>query len=278
MVIGGVGGSGTRIVADMVRGLGTDLGNDLNDSSDNLWATLLLRRPVWYRENRLDGGHEIDRALTVLERTMNGRLEVDAAVEHLLEGASHELREQGLSEAWTRARIKNMIERRSSGAVRTSWGWKEPNSHVYVEFIARHFTDALYVHVIRHGLDMAFSTNQWQVRTWGWLFGITTTDIVDPATSLDYWLKANQAAMTVAARTFGPRFLLVDYDALCVTPEREARRIASFVGAEPSSAELTRVAGPARAPYSSGRWRRFGIDPFRPDQLADVAALGFEVD
>ncbi len=60
---------------------------------------------------------------------MQGRLEVDPAVERLLERAGRELREQGLSEAWTRTRIENMIERGGSGSrSNTWWGWKEPNS------------------------------------------------------------------------------------------------------------------------------------------------------
>ena len=86
---------------------------------------------------------------------------------------------------------------------------------------------------------MAFGTNQWQALTWGWLFGIAPTDHVDPATSLDYWLMANTAAIDAATRAFGPRFLLVGYDTLCANPEREARRIASLLGIELSPPQLT---------------------------------------
>ncbi len=224
IVIAGVGGSGTRVVAEIVRGLDVYLGEDLNESSDNLWATLLLRRPNWYLEHGSDRGRAVDDALTVLDGAMNGRLDVDADVELLLACAGRELRDQGLSETWTRARIDALLEHGRSGKPRPRWGWKEPNSHVYLDSIGRHFAGARYVHVIRHGLDMAFSANQWQVRTWGWLFGITVAERVDPATALDYWLMANHAAIDAATRSFGPRFLLVNYDALCAEPEREASR------------------------------------------------------
>ncbi len=45
VVIGGVGGSGTRVVAAILSTLGFHLGNDLNESMDNLWTTLLFKRP-----------------------------------------------------------------------------------------------------------------------------------------------------------------------------------------------------------------------------------------
>lgn len=278
IVVAGVGGSGTRVVAEMVRGLGVYLGDDLNESSDNLWATLLLRRPNWYLEHRSDGGCATEHALTVLDGAMNGRLNVDADVELLLASAGQELRDQGLSEKWTRARIDSLLDHGRSGNSRPRWGWKEPNSHVYLDSIGRHFAGARYVHVIRHGLDMAFSANQWQVRTWGWLFGITVTDRVDPATALDYWLMANHSAIDAAIRSFGPRFLLVNYDALCADPEREASRIASFVSDDLSAPEAGHFGEQLAPPGTSGRWRRFGTVPFRREQLAQVAALGFDID
>ena len=44
IVIGGVGGSGTRLIAQILKELGYHLGNYLNLSEDNLWFTLLFKR------------------------------------------------------------------------------------------------------------------------------------------------------------------------------------------------------------------------------------------
>ena len=53
------------------------------------------------------------------------------------------------------------------------WGWKEPNSHLMIRHLHRHFGDRLrYVHVIRNGLDMAQSRNQLQLIRWGSVFGV----------------------------------------------------------------------------------------------------------
>jgi hypothetical protein len=48
VAVGGVGGSGTRLVAHVMLELGYYLGPDLNESLDTLWFTLLFKRPeIW---------------------------------------------------------------------------------------------------------------------------------------------------------------------------------------------------------------------------------------
>ena len=44
VAVGGVGGSGTRIVAHLLRELGFDIGDDLNESLDDLCFTALFKR------------------------------------------------------------------------------------------------------------------------------------------------------------------------------------------------------------------------------------------
>ena len=44
VAIGGVGGSGTRLIAQILHEAGFYLGDDLSYAIDNLWFTLLFRR------------------------------------------------------------------------------------------------------------------------------------------------------------------------------------------------------------------------------------------
>ena len=44
VAIGGVGGSGTRLIAQFLNSLGYYMGDNLNPSADNLWFTLLFKR------------------------------------------------------------------------------------------------------------------------------------------------------------------------------------------------------------------------------------------
>jgi len=44
VAIGGVGGSGTRLIAQCLKELGYFIGSDLNESNDNLLFTALFKR------------------------------------------------------------------------------------------------------------------------------------------------------------------------------------------------------------------------------------------
>ncbi len=61
--VGGVGGSGTRVFAQILQGLGVQLGPCLNDALDNLWFTSLLKRPEWVRRQRASAVSDIPKVL-----------------------------------------------------------------------------------------------------------------------------------------------------------------------------------------------------------------------
>ena len=44
VIVGGIGGSGTRLIAMILASLGLNIGNDLNEAYDNLTFTLLFKR------------------------------------------------------------------------------------------------------------------------------------------------------------------------------------------------------------------------------------------
>ena len=69
VIIGGVGGSGTRVVAEIINLLGFYIGDDLNPAKDNLWFLLLFKRPRWFRRARHDK-HEIFTGLSLLSKAM----------------------------------------------------------------------------------------------------------------------------------------------------------------------------------------------------------------
>src|SRR5215469_6992799 len=54
VAIGGIGGSGTRVVATFLHMLDYYLGDDLNESLDNLWFTLLFKRRSVLLEDEQD--------------------------------------------------------------------------------------------------------------------------------------------------------------------------------------------------------------------------------
>ena len=49
VAVGALGGSGTRVVAQIISDLGVDIGDNLNYPNDNLIFTALFRAPKWYK-------------------------------------------------------------------------------------------------------------------------------------------------------------------------------------------------------------------------------------
>lgn len=279
VVIGGVGGSGTRVVARIVNELGYFMGNDQSPQEDNMWFTLLFRRPQWYAAQVESNGTQIDRTLGYFEQAMTGTLRVDDELRAFVADATVEMDAQGRTREWTEGRIENIFDSRWLRPRERNWGWKEPNSHFYLDQLNSHFGDRLrYIHVMRHGLDMAWSANQHQVERWGPLFGIHTgPGPVDPSASLDFWIAANVRAIEVG-KTLGDRFMLVNFDELSRNPHSLLGGLFEFLDCQVPDVQSATLAAQFKVPETVGRYRAAGLSSFSPDQLEQVRALGFTVE
>jgi hypothetical protein len=284
VVIGGVGGSGTRLIAEMLRRTGIHLGRDLNSAADNLWFTMLFRRPRWFERSVDSGGSDILRALGWLEDAMLGRLRPGLELDRLLDGAVDEVVAQGLDRHFVEERRRRFL---TWGSIEPDdlvlWGWKEPNSHIYLEFLARHFGQRMrYVHVIRDGMELVRRGNHRQVQNWGSQFGVSfeaASRSSDPvalrAAVLDYWISANLRVLRLGPELFGERFLVVNLNELRRDPIPATTRLLQHIDLEASHdlvlslVQMTEppTNHPAPADY-------YGLTH---EQRQGFAALGFEI-
>lgn len=286
IVVAGLGGSGTRVVADILAGAGVFMGTDLNDDSDNIWFTLLFKRPDWFRAHR-ESDREIFEVFSTFERAMTGRLTRSAAELRVLwQAASHMMRHgydrqrRNRGVLWSMSRLVKIL--RSSPPppeAWRAWGWKEPNSHIYLNHIIRYWPEVRYIHVIRHGLDMAYSGNQNQLHNWGWLWGIQDAEAAanPPGVALRFWIMSNQTALETAREKLGERSLVIRFEDLCRTPTTEIRRLLDFAGVTWTESDVARLARIPRLPSSSGRYREKGLAAFPEADIAAVRDFGFDV-
>ncbi len=86
IVVGGVGGSGTRVVEEIMRRLDIYTGSDLNVAGDNRWFTFLCKLPRWDMEAPAPKS-SVSRALATLETAMTGRVEFSAQDRRTLDEA-----------------------------------------------------------------------------------------------------------------------------------------------------------------------------------------------
>ena len=106
VVIGGVGGSGTRLFATILKDLGFYLGADLNAAFDNLWFTLLFKRQeLWPPETHKK---ELTELLQIFCAAMiDGFSPNDSDLERIKSLAKNARPQH--SEAWLSERVESML-------------------------------------------------------------------------------------------------------------------------------------------------------------------------
>jgi hypothetical protein len=283
VIIGGVGGSGTRVVADIINHLGFYIGDDLNPAKDNLWFLLLFKRPRWFGRAHHDN-KKIFTGLSLFSKAMlhrSGfegpelRFLIRAVFEVSIFGHNHKGDGRGL---WPFLRAWKMVAGQPKVTLNQGrWGWKEPNSHIYLEYIAAYFSKFKYIHTIRHGLDMAFSENQQQLYNWGPILGLElpTSRSEEPAASLKFWIESNRRVMQTGEILGDHKFLIVNFDRLCLSPKSEIQKIVSFLNIQPDAEKLEALNRIPQKPKSLGRYRAHTISQFDPGDLNELENFGF---
>ena len=241
IAVGAVGGSGTRILAQILAEAGVAMATPSNDAHDALeWPPM----------------HPIIHTDKLQSMPLETRLRAAFwGLEFLL------------------------LKRREQLGLSGRTGWKVPATHLWLRELADYFPAIQYIHIIRNGLDMAYSGNQRQLSMWGEYVGLHTqfddTGRAAAGDAMEYWLIANEKAMEVGAPLEG-QFLLVRYEALCQAPDSELERIFSFLELDIDVAERAALADRIRPPATLNRFRHHKWrDDFTQVQLQRLEALGY---
>jgi Sulfotransferase family len=244
IAIGAVGGSGTRAMAAILEAAGVAMASPLNRAGDAMeWPPMRkLLTPA------------------AIERHSRERL-----MHNILYG------------------FESLLDlRRGTLGLNGRVCWKVPGTFLWLEDFASYFPGIQYIHMIRHGLDMAYSDNQNQAYNWSSRFDIEVELLqngrVAPGSVLEYWLRANEYATQTGERLLGDRLLVVRFEELCQSPAREIQRILAALQLQVSESALEELAATIAPPSSLGRYRQFDWKrDFSSDQLQRLEALGFSV-
>lgn len=268
IAVGGVGGSGTRLVAAMLKEAGIYIGDDLNKANDNLWFTLLFKQA-----NLLEcPGEKIRPLIDIFANGMMGRHVWEKEHVEMIESLASENRSY-CSKYWLQRRAKLLLRHKTSLCESSVFGWKEPNTHLFLDHFKSNFPNLKYIHVYRNGLDMAYSKNQNQVNFWGRHF-IPELNIVTPKESLKFWSLTNKRTIKFC-NELNIDHLIVNFDKLCIEKKQEIKKIASFIGVNESI--LANFEKIIEKPKSLGRFKKYGIESFEEEDISYVASLGFEI-
>jgi hypothetical protein len=223
VVIGGFGGSGTRVVARIAKGAGFFRGTNLNESEDAMEFVEFYDR--WVNRYLL-------RRLVPFYTEENDLMEAD---------------------------FRNCVSRHRREIVveDAHWGWKNPRSIHVLPFIHKQFPDLKFIQVVRDGRDMAFSTNDVQLRRHGAaLLEPALLDAPLPIKTAALWAKINLEAASYAEAELAQRYLILKFEGLCQTPHEAVKEVFDFLGA--NHGNLAAVAEEVVMPSSIGRWQCSG--------------------
>ena len=267
IAIGGVGGSGTRVVAAMFRDLDYYLGDDLNDAYDNLWFTLLFKRRSILVATEREFRRLID--LFFKRMTVPERPSAEDARQAFLLAEVDRLQHP---REWLLERARSFSEYSSALGKDQPWGWKEPNTHIVIDRLFDANPDLLYIHTVRHPIRMSLSRNQNQLQNWGPIF-LNRDVSTEPRLSLSFWCAAHRRILDLQ-RSAPRRALVVDYDELCADPEAQYGRILNFAGAEANPSALKRFKEYVWKPDNDWRCEAH-LAVFDPNDLAYVREIGY---
>jgi hypothetical protein len=261
--VGGVGGSGTRMVADLIDAMGIYMGQRyVNESNDNIAWKLC--------QDMLGKGNPQDE-----------RARREIIFRHIAQ--------------FEREMHSDFENHRTS---QRNWFWKVPTTFFFLEYLAEYFPRMRYVHVIRHGLDMTFSKNARQVVKWAGFFGIPfappkipkahlrywikVNQRIRPELSrarLQYWIRANQYAVAQAERLLPDRYLLLRFDDLCREPDKTLPKLAEFLEVPPPTLDLRKLHRLIKVPSTVGRYKQKNYQRiFSPEMIEAVVRFGFAVE
>ncbi|TGD74094.1 sulfotransferase [Mangrovimicrobium sediminis] len=273
LVIGGLGGSGTRLVVSLLRRMGVVFGGELNESLDNLWFSLLFVR----RAILLKSDDEMDKLAWLFANAMRHGVEVSSELRQMLIEACESERSPVLPRELREQSAASLLASPTIDRRHQHWGWKEPNSHILLPALDRCFPQMKYVYVVRNGLDMAFSENLNQLKYfWGDLL-LEGDCEPTPVNALRYWVAAHKRVQGFRQR-LGDRLHFLSFDRLCTDPEGELEALREFAGIQISKADLQDIAQTVKPPSTSGRFREHDLSIFDPADVAFVHEMGFEVE
>jgi Sulfotransferase family len=257
VVVGGMGGSGTRVVVRILRRTGRYMGVNVNDPQEDAldfagfdyrWAPRYLAA--------LGAGAPLPHAEMAVE--------FEEALERFLRGRDDPAQ---------------------------PWGWKHSPSVHLLPFMDARFPGLRFIHVIRDGRDTAMGTSGGRTHTRRlgravldgdptpvtpetpmWRGRAAAADGGPEATPLRqirFWRAVHTAAADYGESNMPRRYLRIRLEDLCSDPHTYVRQIIDFAGAAyPRETAVLEAAAEVVTPDTIGRWRHEA-----PGVLSDVHRL-----
>lgn len=277
--IGALGGSGTRMVAQLFRHAGVFMGHQLNMALDNLDFTqfVLARSPIAQQSYTQFAEYTSQARLTGSQRIYLWHSAIAAWRLTYPYTRHHDAHWRWHLRTFIRQQYRDIWH---PAPVPPYWGWKEPNTHIILPDLLETFPTLQYIHIIRHGLDMAFSSNRNQLWRWGADFGITVSptdsEQLIAMAQLEYWIKTTERIEALQQHYPG-RIAIYRLDDFWETPVQTINACFDHARVPLTAAMLDTLITIPQPPSDPHRYRQYKLSMFTRTQLDAVTSRNFEI-
>ncbi len=267
IIVGGLGGSGTRLIAQCLQTLGFFMGEHLNHAQDNLYFGLLFKRQDILRLSK----PEFSELVAIF---YNATFKLQAFDQQQLA-----LIQAALALKPNRPQLQRIVKLLTTQTYAAReyplWGWKAPNTHLVLARLNQAIPQMQYIYVARNGLDMAYSNNTKQLELWGELFFPQGYQIT-PYYQLKYWCLAYQRLLQQAA-TMQNRVMILNYDDFCANPSAGLKQLATFVGYSITATQQQQLLQLITVSKSTNRFHQYDLTTLDPADIQLVKKFGFQI-
>jgi hypothetical protein len=275
VVVGGCGGSGTRVVAEILARAGMHIGYDLNRSNDDLLFTYLFKHPYRFADIQLQSNSLVEQLLKIHHRMISGQLPkgLNNWGLYFKAGWDHMNKRVYYGSRWVFNRWKQIRKMKRPKHL-TTWGWKEPHTIFFLPNIQNYYKNARFILVLRNGLDMAYTKNIQQMVCWGRRYQIDGSDL-SPNNKFDYWYRSNQTTINLVKEHYSGNFLVLKLEDLWFEKDEKIKQLLVFAGLGSINppAEIWNI---PKIPASSGRYREQDTSWVDKGVLRKLAEFGYE--
>lgn len=235
VVIGAMGGSGTRVLVTILQLAGFWMGNWVNHKTGDAMATRYL---------------------------------LQKAFDRLFEEKNHpEPQLIQLFSQLIQAHRRGMLD--SNGL----WGWKNPRSMWIIPFLASLYPEMKFIHVVRDGRDMAISQNHNLLTKHGdFLLHTHHTQQNELELQIKLWCLGNRTAMQDGLNTLGNNYLLIKYESLCQRPDQSLNTLFNHLNIKPEPRVISKAKAMLET-KNIGRWKAYNLPQLNQPDMDFRAAL-----
>jgi hypothetical protein len=242
VVVGAVGGSGTRVLVQVLRKAGWFMGMRLDSRSEDSLPM------AWFLSKWL--------------KTLKDFPNVDSRTLH----KAHKDFDRMVQ-----------VHRRGIPSLKVPWGWKNPRTMWLLPFLVDRFPEMKFVHMIRDARDMMLSENRYFLRQHGyWILGPDWWRNPETA-QLALWRLGNKRAVEFGQQYLGDRYHMLRYEDLCQKPAETVARLLEFL--EAPKMDVGPLIEGIRDHGNIGRWRRAGateVVELGRDVESDLKRFGYD--